>query len=109
MKHPKCNRISRTTYTFSGHLADYLTGVTKQWLKAVPLANPAMLEIFRDRGDRQPPRDMVPWVGEFAGKYLTSAAQILRLTQDVNLKPFIQGFVNQLLGLHIAHGCLWSG
>ena len=69
MKHPKCSRIPQTTYIFGGHLADYLTGVTEQWLKAAPLANPAMLEIFRDR-DRQPLRDMVPWAGEFAGKYL---------------------------------------
>ena len=105
MKHPKCSRIPQTTYRFRGHLADYLTGVTEQWLKAAPLANPAMLEIFRDR-DRQPLRDLVPWAGEFAGKYLTSAVQILQLTQDVNLKPFIQNFVNQLVQLQDTDGYL---
>ncbi len=105
MKRPKCSRIPQTAYTFGGHLADYLTGVTEQWLKAAPLANPAMLEIFRDR-DRQPLRDMVPWAGEFAGKYLTSAVQALRLTQDANLKTFIQNFVNQLLQLQDADGYL---
>lgn len=105
MKRPKCNRIPQTAYTFSGYLADYLTGVTEQWLKAAPLANPAMLEIFRDR-DRQPFRDMVPWAGEFAGKYLTSAVQTLRLTQDANLKTFIQNFVNQLVQLQDADGYL---
>ena len=105
MKHPKCSRISQTRYTFGGHLADYLTGVTEQWLKAAPLANPAMLEIFRDR-DRQPLRDLVPWAGEFAGKYLTSAVQILRLTQDGNLKTFIRGFVSQLDQLQDADGYL---
>ena len=105
MKHPKCSRLPQTRYTFGGHLADYLTGVTEQWLKAAPLANPAMLEIFRDR-DRQPLRDMVPWAGEFAGKYLTSAVQILRLTQDANLKTYIRGFVNQLVQLQDADGYL---
>ena len=105
MKHPKCSRIPQTRYTFGGHLADYLTGVTEQWLKAAPLANPAMLEIFRDR-DRQPLRDMVPWAGEFAGKYLTSAVQILRLTQDPTLKTFIQDFVSQLVQLQDADGYL---
>ena len=105
MKHPKCSRIPQTTYRFREHLADYLTGVTEQWLKAAPLANPAMLEIFRDR-DRQPLRDLVPWAGEFAGKYLTSAVQILQLTQDVNLKPFIQNFVNQLVQLQDTDGYL---
>ena len=109
MKHPKCGRIPQTTYRFRGHLADYLTGVTEQWLKAAPLANPGMLEIFRDR-DRQPLRDLVPWAGEFAGKYLTSAVQILRLTQDANLKTFIRNFVNQLVQLQDADGYLgpWS-
>ena len=105
MKHPKCSRLPQTRYTFGGHLADYLTGVTEQWLKAAPLANPAMLEIFRDR-DRQPLRDMVPWAGEFAGKYLTSAVQILRLTQDANLKIYIRGFVNQLVQLQDVDGYL---
>ena len=105
MKRPKCTRIPQTAYIFSGHLADYLTGVTEQWLKAAPLANPAMLEIFRDR-DRQPLRDMVPWAGEFAGKYLTSAVQILRLTQDATLKTFIRNFVNQLVQLQDTDGYL---
>ena len=105
MKHPKCSRIPQTRYRFGGYLADYLTGVTEQWLKAAPLANPAMLEIFRDR-DRQPLRDMVPWAGEFAGKYLTSAVQILRLTQDATLKTFIRGFVSQLVQLQDTDGYL---
>ena len=105
MKHPKCSRLPQTRYTFGGHLADYLTGVTEQWLRAAPLANPAMLEIFRDR-DRQPLRDMVPWAGEFAGKYLTSAVQILQLTQDSNLKTFTRNFVNQLVQLQDADGYL---
>jgi DUF1680 family protein len=105
MKRPKCSRIPQTAYTFRGHLADYLTGVTEQWLKVAPSANPAMLEIFRDR-DRQPLRDMVPWAGEFAGKYLTSAVQILRLTQGEDLKTFIQGFVNQLVLLQDTDGYL---
>ena len=105
MKHPKCSRIPQTTYRFREHLADYLTGVTEQWLKAAPLANPAMLEIFRDR-DRQPLRDLVPWAGEFAGKYLTSAVQVLRLTQHESLMPFIQSFVNQLIQLQAVDGYL---
>ena len=105
MKRPKCSRIPQTAYIFSGHFADYLTGVTEQWLKAAPSANPAMLEIFRDR-DRQPLRDLVPWAGEFAGKYLTSAVQILRLTQDATLKTFIRNFVNQLVQLQDTDGYL---
>ena len=61
MKHPKCSRIPQTTYRFGGYLADYLAGVTEQWLKVAPLVNPAMLEIFRDR-DRQPWQRRRRWI-----------------------------------------------
>ena len=93
---PKCSRIPHTTYRFSGYFANYLAGATDQWLKIAPLANPAMLEIFNDR-DRYPLRDLVPWAGEFAGKYLTSAVQVLRLTQDTDLKECIISFVDELV------------
>jgi hypothetical protein len=102
---PRCNRISQTTYQFHGYLNDYLTGVAEQWLKIAPSANPAMLEIFRDR-DRRPYRNLVPWAGEFAGKYLTSAVQVLRLTQDADLKGRIAQFVGDLVALQAEDGYL---
>lgn len=102
---PQYSRIPETSYEFKGYLADYLTGVTEQWLKGTPLANPAMLEIFRDR-DRQPRRDLVPWAGEFAGKYLTSAVQVLRLTGDAGLKHVVADFVDRLVQLQDEEGYL---
>ena len=48
-----------------------------------------MLEMFRDR-DASPLRDMMPWSGEFAGKYLTGAVQILRITGDARLKAWLK-------------------
>jgi len=76
-----CNRIPGTRFQIDGWVRHYLTGVSEQWLKVAPLSNPAMLEMFRDR-DRRPLREMVPWAGEFAGKYLTSAVQVWRVTND---------------------------
>ena len=49
----QCKRIAQTQYEFGGFMADYLDGVTAQWLKVAPGSNPAMLEMFRDR-DRRP-------------------------------------------------------
>ena len=54
-----------------------------------------MLEMFRDR-DRLPRRDLLPWSGEFAGKYLISAVQALRITKDRRLKTMLQDFVADL-------------
>lgn len=86
-------------------MQDYLTGVSEQWLRTAPLSNPAMLEMFRDR-DRQPLREMVPWAGEFAGKYLTSAVQVWRLTGDESLKQCIADFVTRLVVLQADDGYL---
>ena len=102
---PQLTTPHRTSFDLSGPLADYLSGVTDQWLLIAPHANPAMLEMFKDR-DRKPPRQMVPWAGEFAGKYLTSAVQILRLTGDQALRRHIGQFVDSLVELQAEDGYL---
>ena len=50
----------------TGLMGSYLNGITEQWLLVAPKANPAILEMFRDR-EASPLRQMVPWAGEFAG------------------------------------------
>ncbi|MDI7278057.1 MAG: glycoside hydrolase family 127 protein, partial [Anaerolineae bacterium] len=82
-----------------------MTANLEQWLLPAPLANPAMLEMFRDR-DRQPRRDLVPWAGEFAGKYLTSAVLALRLSNDPRLYASIERFVEELVAAQDADGYL---
>ncbi len=92
-------------YDLQGEVGHYLQAVTDQWLLPAPAANPAMLEIFRDR-DRTPPRDLVPWAGEFAGKYLTHAVQILRLTGNPDLRRHLRSFVSDLVALQAEDGYL---
>ena len=105
MVNPALDRLSGTSYEFAGPLANYLEGVNKQWLHIAPVANPAMLEMFRDR-ERQPQRDLVPWAGEFAGKYLTSAVQIWRMGGDATLAAHLQDFVAELVSLQAEDGYL---
>ena len=102
---PILNRPTKIHYNLKGPLADYLHAVSNQWLLTTPEANPAILDMFADR-DRKPFRDQVPWAGEFAGKYLTSAVQILRLTNDPTLKKYIQGFVSKLISHQDTDGYL---
>src|SRR5262249_42427928 len=82
-----------------------LRGVTQQWLLVAPDANPAMLEMFRDR-DRQPLRALEPWAGGFAGKYLTGAVQVYRVTHDPALKTYLSAFVTELCSLQAEDGYL---
>lgn len=97
------DRLPGTRFALEGVIGDYLQNVTAQWLAVAPHANPGMLEMFRDR-DRLPYRDMVPWAGEFAGKYLTGAVQVLRLTGDPMLKAYLENFVAELLPLQAEDG-----
>jgi hypothetical protein len=50
----------------------------ENWELRAPDANPAMLEMFADR-DRKPGRNLLPWSGEFVGKYLCSSILSYRL------------------------------
>ena len=89
----------------NGFIKPYLEGVTEQWLLVAPLANPLMLDMFKER-DCVPLRDMVAWAGEFAGKYLTSGVQILRLINDERLKNWLSKFVKILIKLQAEDGYL---
>ena len=90
---------------FGGPVGERLHAVIDQWLLVAPDANPAMLEMFADR-DVRPCRNLVPWAGEFAGKYLTSGVQILRATGDVRLRTTLVGFVAHLIRLQCEDGYL---
>ncbi len=92
-------------YHLQGYIQPYVEGITNNWLLVAPDANPAMLEMFRDR-DRLPHRDLVPWAGEFAGKYLISACQVLQLTQNPALKKHVAQFVERLMNCQDTDGYL---
>lgn len=102
---PHLQRCAGAAFTFSGWLNRYLTGISNQWLKIAPSANPAMLEMLRDR-DRWPIRPLLPWSGEFAGKYLTGAVQVYRLTHDPELKAYLDWFTRELISLQDDDGYL---
>lgn len=100
-----CDRPAKATYDLRGPFAGYLRGATDQWLKIAPAANPGMLEMFRDR-ERRPLRAMEPWAGEFAGKYLTGAVQVLRLTGDREFRDSLAQFVREWVALQADDGYL---
>src|SRR5712692_6021905 len=93
---PCLQRLAGAKMWFGGPMGERIEANQEHWLLAAPHANPAMLEMFRDR-DREPTRDLVPWAGEFAGKYLTSAVLALRLTEDRLLRAHLEAFVRELI------------
>jgi DUF1680 family protein len=105
MPKPEMNRAANARLEIGCVVGYYTAKVTDHWLLTAPSANPSMLEMFRDR-DAQPYRQMVPWAGEFAGKYLTSAVEILRVTRDRRLRDWIKAFVARLITLQADDGYL---
>jgi len=91
-----CEKIPKVRFKLKGFVGEYVKNLTDHWLLLAPRANPAMLEMFRDR-DASPLRHMQPWSGEFAGKYLLGAVQVLRVTGDPRLRAHLEEFVPQLL------------
>jgi DUF1680 family protein len=102
---PILYRIPGIRRNFQGIIQEYISAITKNWLLKAPDSNPAILEMFADR-DKQPHRDLLPWSGEFAGKYLTGATQILRLTKDSALQNYLSKFVTNLVSLQTEDGYL---
>ncbi len=101
----RLNRAHDVRMTLAGPIQQYLEAVTQNWLLPAPSANPAILAMFADR-DRVPYRDLLPWSGEFAGKYLTGATQVMRATGDERLRSRLQRFVAELVAFQDSDGYL---
>lgn len=97
--------VGKGEFQFGGVIAARSEANIEGWLLPAPRANPGMLEMFRRR-DRQPAPDLVPWAGEFVGKYLISAIQALRMSDDRRLEYAVRDTVHQLLSLQDEDGYL---
>jgi DUF1680 family protein len=92
-------------FDFAGPVGARARANVENWLLPAPLANPGMIEMFRLR-DRQPVRDLVPWAGEFVGKYLISAVQALRMSEDPRLRQRVKEVVAELIASQAEDGYL---
>lgn len=92
-------------FRFTGLAGDRMEANVDNWLLCAPQANPGMLEMFRGR-DRQPVPQLVPWAGEFVGKYLISAVQALRMSDNPRLFPQVSNVVNAFIATQAEDGYL---
>jgi len=94
-----------TRLEFGGFVGERIEATVDQWLLRAPGANPGMLEMFRLR-DREPAPQIVPWAGEFVGKYLISAIQTLPLSDRASLRALASDVVAQLIATQADDGYL---
>ena len=81
---------------FGGFLGKRLKANMENWELRVPGADPALIEMFYDR-DRIPNRGLLPWSGEFIGKYLCASILSYRILKDPRQKGSIDRVVRAFL------------
>lgn len=90
---------------FGGAMGERIRANEENWLLRAPDANPGILEMFRER-DRRPVPQLVPWAGEFIGKYLLGAIPACRMTANARLRDYIGRVVRELIATQAEDGYL---
>lgn len=88
-----------------GPVGELARNISRRWLTDLRQTNPALLDMFLDT-EHSPHRYLLAWSGEFAGKYLTGAVQIYRITGDKELLSALECFVKELLECQRDNGYL---
>jgi DUF1680 family protein len=97
--------LPRARFQFGGVAGERIAANIDGWLLPAPRTNPGLLEMFRVR-DRQPTPQLVPWAGEFAGKYLLSCVSALRESERADLHRHTSAFVAELIATQAEDGYL---
>lgn len=104
----KLEPVRDAQFQFGGVMRNRLSANLEHWLLEAPKANPGLLEMFTLR-DRNPRPNLVPWAGEFVGKYLLSAIGALPSQPDpadARLRELIEQTVKTLLERQAEDGYL---
>jgi uncharacterized protein len=97
--------LPHAQFRFTGRVGERVEANMENWLLRAPQSNPGLLDMFRMR-DRQPTPRLVPWAGEFVGKYLISAVQALRMTEDPRLFVQVSNVVTAFIATQAEDGYL---
>lgn len=99
-------RVEDGRWAFGGPLGQRIVSNVAQWILRAPEANPGILDMFRRRDRKHPYAEHTPWAGEFAGKYLISAVQAVRIEPSAKLRRHVAAFVRDLIATQDRDGYL---
>jgi len=102
---PALESPQKIDLAFGGFLGNRLKANMENWELRVPGADPALVEMFYDR-DRTPGRNLLPWSGEFIGKYLCASILSYRILRDPRQKANIDRFLRAFFDSQGADGYL---
>jgi len=92
-------------FQLGGVVGERVAANTRNWLIRAPGADPGLLAMFELR-DREPVPNIMPWAGEFVGKYLMSAVQAIRLDNDPTLHATVKAVIQELVRTQADDGYL---
>ncbi len=98
-------RLAGAAWRFGGVLGDRIKANVEHWLLVAPRNNPGLLDMFANR-DKGPKPNLVPWAGEFVGKFLISGVQAMRMSDDPRLRDTLAAIVRRLAELQAEDGYL---
>jgi DUF1680 family protein len=99
------DRVRESTFRFDGPIGERIGNSVDRWLTQAPRNNPGLLDMFARRDSGIKP-DLVPWAGEFVGKYLISGVQAMRMSDDPKWRQTLQTVVDRLVELQADDGYL---
>ncbi len=99
------DRVVGARFELGGFAGNRVRANIEHWLLAAPGNNPGLLDMFSRRDSGEKP-NLVPWAGEFVGKYLISSVQALRMSDDETLKQSLRQVVDRLIALQADDGYL---
>lgn len=94
------SKIHLQMHDAPGKLID---NIIDNWLVGIRESNPAILDMLK-YPDKLPNRRLLPWSGEFAGKYVTCSVLLYRLTKNQKLYTYLQSFIRELISLQKENG-----
>ncbi|MCI8388199.1 MAG: hypothetical protein HFE63_07040 [Clostridiales bacterium] len=97
--------VKLTDMQLNDHIGALGRNITENWLLGLKQTNPALLYMFRDK-NVAPYRRLLPWAGEFPGKYLTGCAAMYRLFGDERLKDECLEVIKELISYQEPNGYL---
>jgi len=101
----KLDRLHGADFRFGGVLGQRIRANVENWLIVAPKENPGLLDMFARRDSGKKP-GLVPWAGEFVGKYLISGVQALRMSDNPRLLATLRSVVDRLVSLQAEDGYL---
>jgi len=99
------DRVPKPKLRLDGPVGERGRRNVDRWITQAPKNNPGLLDMFarRDAGGKP---NLVPWAGEFVGKYLISGVQAMRMSDDPKLRQTLQDTVDRLAQLQAEDGYL---